>query len=121
MLEWRPKPRDTEGAVSEKKVVYVDFRKRRKPSTGGFGGTPRQLFGVFLALLAGELLVAAALYPRWIASGFFAPTVIAVAVIATVGLQRLAARRQIAGLHKRATAQDRSPRGEDDRDGHTLH
>jgi len=112
---------DTEGAVSGKRVVYVDFRKRRKPSAGGFGGTPRQLFGVFLALLTGELVVAAALYPRWIASGFFAPTVIAVAVIATVGIQRWVARRQIAGLHKRATAQTGGRRGEEDRDGHTLH
>lgn len=112
---------DTEGAVSGKRVVYVDFRKRRKPSAGGFGGTPRQVFGVFLALLTGELVVAAVLYPRWIASGFFAPTVIAVAVIATVGIQRWVARRQIAGLHKRATTPTVGQRGGEDRDGHTLH
>ena len=111
-----------EGALGEKKkVVYVDFRKRRKPSVSGFGGTPRQLFVVFLAVLAVELIVAAALYPRWIASGFFAPTVIAVAVAATLGIQRLAARQQIAHLHKRAASHDNTSKRDDDRDGRTLH
>jgi hypothetical protein len=111
-----------EGALAEKKkVVYVDFRKRRKPSTGGFGGTSRQLFAVFLAVLAAELLVAAGVYPRWIASGFFAPTVIAVAVATTLGAQRLAARHQISRLHRHAVEKNGTFSGEDDRGGRTLH
>ena len=105
----------------KKKVVYVDFRKRREPGGGGFGGSPRQLFAAFLAVLAAELIVAAALYPRWIASGFFAPTVIAVAVAATLGVRRLVTRYQIAYLHKHAAARDSTSKRDDGRGGHTLH
>ncbi|MDF1555144.1 MAG: hypothetical protein P1P84_18890 [Deferrisomatales bacterium] len=106
----------------KKKVVYVDFRKRRKPGVGGFGGSPRQLSVVFLATLTGELALAAVLYPRWIASGFFAPTVIAVAVAATLGVRRLITRQQIAYLHNQhVAAQDRTSKPDHDRDGRTLH
>jgi hypothetical protein len=107
--------------LGDKRVVYVDFRKRRRSSIGGFGGSPRQLFGVFVAALAVELGAAAWLYPRWIASGFFAPTVIAVAVAATLGVRRLAARQQIASLHRRTANQDNPWQRDDDRDGRTLH
>ena len=105
----------------KKKVVYVDFRKHRKSSVRGFGGSPRQLFGVFLAVLAGELALAAVFYPRWIASGFFAPTVIAVAVAATLGVRRLITQQQIAYLHKRTAAQDSTSKRDHDHDGRTLH
>lgn len=107
--------------MGARKVVYVDFNRRRKPSAAGFGGTPRQLFTVFAAVLVVELLLVAALHPRWIASGFFAPTVIALAVAATVGAQRLAARYQIARLYKRTMENNKRAHGEDGRDGRTLH
>jgi hypothetical protein len=103
------------------KVVHIDFRKGRKPSSGGFGGGPRLLFTVFLCVLILELLIAAVLYPSAISSAFFGPTVIAVAVACTLGLRRLIARMQVASLY-RATREAKAPSQPDDENtGRTLH
>ena len=110
-----------EAVVAGKKVVYVDFRKRRKPAGGGFGGTVRQLFVVFLAASAAVLLLAAAFYPQSIASGFFAPTVIAVGVAATLGARRLAAHYQISRMHRDTLRKSAAFRDKDDHSGRTLH
>ncbi len=106
--------------MAEDKVVYVNFSKGRKPTAGGFGGGPRLLFGVFAAVLVVELLAAAVFYPRAITSGFFAPTVIAVAVAATLGARRLIARAQVAHLHRQAS-RNRDFHDHDDSTSRTLH
>lgn len=104
------------------KVVYVDFGRGRKPTSGGFGGGPRVLFAVFLGVLILELLGAAVLYPSAIGSFFFGPTVIAVAVLCTLGARRIIARVQVSLLHHRtfATGVDHD-RDDDDHTGRTLH
>lgn len=107
--------------MAERKVVYVDFRKRGKVADGGFGGGPRRLFAVFLCLLIAEILAAAALYPSAIGSFFFGPTVIAVAVAGTLGVRRLVARYQVARLHRSLGGRPGGP-DPDQRDrGRTLH
>lgn len=103
------------------KVIRVDFRKGRSPSGGGFGGGPRLLFAVFLGVLTAELLVVAVLYPGVIASFFFGPTVIAVAVACTLWARRAIARAQVSRLHRQTVARRKDPDGGDDHRGHTLH
>ncbi len=83
------------------KVVYVDFGRQRKPTAGGFGGGPRLLLAVFLAVLGVELLAVAAWHPSAITSFFFGPTVIAVAVVATLGVRRVIARVQVARMYRK--------------------
>ncbi|WP_025321355.1 hypothetical protein [Deferrisoma camini] len=99
------------------KVVYVDFRKRGQPRSG-FGGGPRFVFAVFLVVLLLELLVVAAWHPASIGSAFFGPTVIAVAVVVTVGVRRLTARYQVRRLYRSTLGRAAPRRGSSDR---TLH
>ncbi len=101
-------------------VVHVDFRKGRKPSSGGFGGGPRLLFAVFLFVLGSLILGAAAGYPSVIGSFFFGPTVIAVAVACTLGVRRLIARIQVSRLHRSTLGKSPFLR-DDDHTGRTLH
>jgi hypothetical protein len=102
-------------------IVHVNFRKGRKPSSGGFGGGPRLLFGLFLIVLVIELLAAAVLFPSAIGRIFFGPTVIAVAVACTLGLRRVIARIQVARLY-RMTREGKGPSENDDgHTGRTLH
>ena len=63
------------------KVIHVDFRKRRRsgaPSGPGLGTW--FLVKVATALLVLQLVVVAVAAPRLIASGFFAPAILAVSV-----------------------------------------
>jgi hypothetical protein len=110
-----------EGALGKGKVVHIDFRKGRKPSSGGFGGGPRLLFAVFLAVLTIELLAVAVLYPSIIGSYFFGPTVIAVAVACTLGLRRVIARVQVARVYQRTHGGKGPVQSDDDSTGRTLH
>jgi len=114
-------PAEEGETVDGDKVIRVDFGRGRRPSAGGFGGGPRLVLAVFVGVLVVELLAAAALYPRAIASFFFGPTVIAVAVICTIWARRVIARVQVSRLHRRATASQDPPGGGDDRQGRTLH
>lgn len=108
--------------MAKEKVVYVDFRKGRRPTSGGFGGGPRMLFLVFLAVLILELLVAAAIYPSAITSFFFGPTVIALAVACTLGARRIVARYQVGRMYRRTMGgHGRFDRDDDDHTGRTLH
>ncbi len=103
------------------KGIRVDFRKSRKPSTGGFGGGPRLLFTVFLGVLGAQLAFVAAFYPAAIGSFFFGPTVIAVAVLATLGARRIIAGMQISRLHRRTLGGASPSDQDDDHQGRTLH
>ncbi|GAB4269178.1 MAG: hypothetical protein Kow0092_23140 [Deferrisomatales bacterium] len=105
------------------KVVYVNFRKGKKPTGGGFGGGPRELWAVLLAVLVAELLAVAAFYPSAIGSFFFGPTVIAVAVACTLGARRVIARIQVARLHRKTfgAGKRRPPDRDDGHTGRTLH
>ncbi|MDW7709437.1 MAG: hypothetical protein SCH98_03100 [Deferrisomatales bacterium] len=107
--------------VGGDKVIRVDFRRGRGRAPGGFGGGPRLLLGVFLGVLTVELLLVSALFPETIASFFFGPTVIAVAVIATLWTRRVIARAQVSRLHRRTVRRARDVDGPDDHRGHTLH
>lgn len=91
----------------EDKVVRVDFRRKRRPGSGGFGGSSRSLIGIFAAVLGLELLAAAAFHPGGIGSSFFAPTAIAVAVICTLAARRMIARVQVSRLHRQAAGGSR--------------
>ena len=105
--------------MAKGKVVYVDFRKGRRPTTGGFGGGPRLVSAVFLGVLLAELLAVAMLRPAVISSGFFGPTVIAVAVLVTLGVRRAVARFQVARAYRDSLGPgDDSP---DERSGGWLH
>ncbi len=99
------------------KVVYVDFRKRGAPRSG-FGGGPRFVLAVFVLVLLLELLVVAAWHPASIGSPFFGPTVIAVAVVVTVGVRRLTARCQVRRLYRSTLGRNPPRQGRSDR---TLH
>jgi len=107
--------------VGREKVIRVDFRKGRKPSTAGFGGGPRLLFAVFLGILFAQLTLVAAFYPKAIGSFFFGPTVIAVAVLVTLGARRLIARAQVARLYRRTAGSPSPSDRDDDHRGRTLH
>ncbi|RMG97233.1 MAG: hypothetical protein D6708_01660 [Candidatus Dadabacteria bacterium] len=96
------------------KVVYVDFR-RRTPPRSGFGGGPRFVFGVFVLVLVAELLAVAVWHPASIGSSFFGPTVIAVAVLVTVGVRRAVARYRVGRLYRQSLGRDES------RSDRTLH
>jgi hypothetical protein len=79
------------------------------------------LFVVFLSFLGVQLTLAAFLYPHAIGSSFFGPTVIAVAVLGTLGARRVIAGLQVARLH-RQTLGNSSPFDQDgDSQGRTLH
>ncbi len=106
--------------MAKNKVVFVDFRQGKKPTSGGFGGGPKLLLTIFLAVLVLELLLVAAFYPSAIGRSFFGPTVIAVAVACTLGARRVIARLQVAALHRR-TLGDGSSDEDDDHTGRTLH
>jgi membrane protein implicated in regulation of membrane protease activity len=102
-------------------IVFVDFRRRRKPSLGGGRAGSRLTVGVFLGLLAAEILGAAAFLPSSIGSAFFGPMVIALAVAGTMGLSRIASNVQAARLRRRLGGL-RGPADPDpDRAGRTLH
>jgi len=107
--------------VGREKVIRVDFRKGRKPSTAGFGGGPRLLFGVFLGILGVQLVSIAAFYPKAIGSFFFGPTVIALAVLGTLGARRVIAGVQVARLHRRTLGGSNPSDRDDDHRGRTLH
>lgn len=103
--------------MAREKVIFVDFRKGRRPPPKGFGGGPRFVFGLFLAVLLAELAGAAAALGRSaIASPFFAPAAVAVAVAAAVGVDKLVARVRLARLGRRPPAHFGG-----DHEGHTLH
>ena len=102
------------------KVVYVDFGKGSRPVSSAFGGGPRLALAVFLSVLALEILGAALLWPSSIASSFFGPTTIAVAVACAVGASRLAARVRAARHREAARPRRPDPEGDEAR-GRTLH
>lgn len=106
--------------MAKNKVVFVDFRRGKRPTSGGFGGSPKLLLTIFVSVLVVELLLVAALYPSAIGRSFFGPTVIAVAVACTLGARRLIARLQVAALHRR-TVGEGSFHEDDDHTGRTLH
>jgi hypothetical protein len=108
-----------EGEVGRNKVVYVDFGKGNRTATGGFGGGPRFLFGVFVAILVIELFVVAVWYASAISSAFFGPTVIMVAVLGTLAARRLIARAQVAYLYRKTTRDTDEP--PDEQTGDWLH
>jgi hypothetical protein len=108
-------------SLAKPNVVYVDFRKSRRPTSGGFGGGPRLLFAVFLMVLGFLILAAAFAYPSSIGSFFFGPTVIAVAVACTLGARRFIARIQVARLHRRAQGGKSFASRDDDHTRRTLH
>ncbi len=107
--------------MPDRKVVYVDFRQKKGAAVGGFGGGRGTTAGVFLGVLAAEILVAAAFVPSAIGSFFFGPTVIAVAVVATVWARRLVARVQVARLHRQRHGGSRAGQGDQGDRGRTLH
>ena len=107
--------------MAKPNVVYVDFRRSRKPTSGGFGGGPQLLFVVFLLVLGLLILAAAVAYPSAIGSFFFGPTVIAVAVACTLGARKLIARIQVTRLHRRTQGGRRPSSWDDDHRGRTLH
>lgn len=101
------------------KVIRVNFRGFRKTPPGSFGGGAGFLFAVFAATLAAELAAAALFIPRWMTSGFFAPIVVVVAVLAATGARRLRVRWEVARLHRRVRAEAVRRSGEETR--HTIH
>jgi hypothetical protein len=104
--------------LGREKVVFVDFRRGRKPPPTGFGGGPRFLFGLFLSVLLLEVLGAAIVWPSSIGSAFFGPTAIAVAVALALGVDRLVARARFARLRGRGRGSDGHGEGSA---GRTLH
>lgn len=114
-------PGEEEGDLGSEKVVRVDFRRKRRPTRGGFGGRPAVLLGIFGAVLGVELLGAAALHPRMIGSSFFAPTAIAVAVVCTLAARRVIARVQVAQLHRRIVGEELARERNDGSRDRTLH
>lgn len=96
---------EADGDAMAGKVVYVDFRKR-KPTRSGFGGGPRFVLGVFALVLVAELLAVAVWHPASIGSSFFGPTVIAVAVLVTVGVRRAVARYRVGRLYRQTLGRD---------------
>jgi hypothetical protein len=104
-----------------KNVIFVDFRSRRKPMFSGFRRGSGLTAGVFLGLLAAEILGAAAFLPSAIGSAFFAPTTIAVAVAGTMGVNRVATRIQTARLLRRASGRGSPTNHDPERTGRTLH
>jgi hypothetical protein len=79
--------------VGSRKVVFVDFGKRRRGSRRA-GGTAL-LFWLFLSLVGSEILLAAVLLPSSIGSSFFGPTVVVVAVALALGCGRLLGRERV--------------------------
>lgn len=107
--------------MGDEKVIRVDFRQKRRPGSGGFGGGPRSLLGIFAAALGVQLLAAAVFHPRVIGSSFFAPTTIAVAVICTLAARRLIARVQVSRLHRQTVENAVHPHRDDGSRDRTLH
>ncbi len=107
--------------MGDEKVIRVDFRRKRRPGSGGFGGGPRSLLGIFAAVLGVELLATATFHPRVIGSSFFAPTAIAVAVVCTLAARRVIARVQVSRLHRQTVANAADPHRDHDSRDRTLH
>jgi Flp pilus assembly protein TadB len=102
------------------KVIHVDFKSGKRgsrPSGPGLGSG--FLVTVAAVVLVALLVAVAVMDPRLIASGFFAPTLIAVSVIAALWLRRLLIRRMVNAQYQR-TMQKRSADKEDSEE-HTLH
>lgn len=105
----------------KEKVVFVDFRNRRKPSIGSGRAGSKLTIGVFLGFVGIELLAAAICLPSSIGSGFFGPTVIALAVAGTMGVSRLAQRARMARVRRRLASRGDPAEPDPDHAGRTLH
>lgn len=103
-----------------KNVVFVDFRKGRGPSLRGVSGESRLALVVFLALLTAEVLGAAVFFPSAIGSGFFGPTVLALAVAGAMGARRAVDSARVARSRRRLRESGGTPVS-GDRAGRTLH
>ncbi len=103
-----------------KNVVFVDFRKGRKSTLRGAGVGSKFAMGLFLVLLALELLGAAVLIPSAIGSAFFGPTAIAIAVVGALGARRAVSRLELARTRRRF-AKQRTDGRDDGQPRHTLH
>ncbi len=82
------------------KVIHVDFKGRKRggrPSGPGLG--PRFLVKTSVAILMVLLVAVSVADPRLIASGFFAPTLIAVSVIGALWLRRILIRRLVSAQY----------------------
>jgi hypothetical protein len=102
------------------KVIHIDFQKGRKPVRGAFGGGPRLVVAIMAATLAVIVAAVAAVHPEGIASPFFGPVAVVVAVLMALGARKVIAYLQAHRLHRELA--DRSSSGPDDNPrGHTLH
>jgi hypothetical protein len=95
-----------------KNVVFVDFRKRKGATLQGPRGGLGSGSLVFAAFLAAEILCSAVFFPSVIASWFFGPLAVALALAGAMGTRRLAAGWRAARCRRRVL-------GPSDADGHT--
>lgn len=105
-----------------RKVIYVDFAEKRRSRPFSLGGGPRFTVGVFFVVLLALTGFCAYLWPQWLTTGFFAPTVIVLAVLATLGAKKAVIAFQMARLSRTPVHNDKKSFGSsDDRGGRTLH
>lgn len=102
------------------RIIEVDFKRKHKPSAGGFGGRfgggPKFVAAVFIAALLVEIALVAAFAPSLIPSGLFPLMVIIVAVLVSLGARRAMVRMEINRLHRQMTTRDTK-----DNQSRTLH
>jgi uncharacterized protein YqfA (UPF0365 family) len=105
------------------KVIHVDFKSGKSGKGGGKPSGPGLgsgfLVTVCAVVLIALLVAVAVVNPRLIASGFFAPTLIAVSVVVALWLRRLFIRRMVNAQYQKAMHK-RSAKKEDSEE-HTLH
>ncbi len=88
--------------MSEKVIDFESRRKQRKsaPKKKPFSGGPKWKLRTFILSLVLAIAFIAFIAPQYISSGLFAPAVILVAVLATLGLERAMVRSHVNRLHK---------------------
>ncbi|MBI5440473.1 MAG: hypothetical protein HY900_04595 [Deltaproteobacteria bacterium] len=104
-----------------KNVVFVDFRKGRGAALRGPGSGSRLAVLIFAAFLGAELLCSAVLFPSVIASAFFGPTAIALAVAVALGSRRALDSYSTARARGKVRGRSRAPESGDGHTGRTLH
>lgn len=87
--------------VQPRKVIYVDFNEKKRSQPFIVGGGPKMTVLVFFGSLCALVVLAALFFPQQITSGFFAPTVIALSVIAALLFKRALIALHIRHMHKK--------------------